>query len=116
VCCTVPRVWSVRYLREAEDELAALPGVERAAMINADKKLREFGPHLGTPHTSAVRGVRGSLRELRPRGGRSPWRGLYRRVGQEFVIAAVGPEAKADRRGFDRAVRQALDRLAKVEG
>jgi hypothetical protein len=31
------------------------------------------------------------------------------------VVAAVGPEAKADPRGFDRAVRRALEPLAKVE-
>jgi hypothetical protein len=101
---------------EAEDELTALPEPERAAMVNADQKLRALGPQLGAPHTSAVLGIEGTLRELRPRGGRSPWRGLYRRVGQEFLIAAIGPEAEHDRRGFDRAVRKALDRLEKVEG
>jgi hypothetical protein len=109
-------VWTVRYLPEAEDELAALPKQEQAAMINADRKLRELGPSLGAPHTSSVRGIKATLRELRPRGGRSPWRGLYRRVGQEFIIAAVGPEAEQDQRGFDRAVQQALDRLEKLEG
>jgi hypothetical protein len=40
---------------------------------------------------------------------------LYRQVGQVFVVAAIGPEAQADPRGFDRAVRRALERLAKVE-
>jgi len=30
------------------------------------------------------------------------------------VVAAVGPEAQADPRGFDRAVRRAVERLAKV--
>jgi|SRR6266852_3032626 len=112
----VARVWIVRYMPEAEDELGALPEPERAAMINADKKLRALGPQLGAPHTSAVLGIEETLRELRPRAGRSPWRGLYRRVGQEFLIAAIGPDAEVDRRGFDRAVRQALDRLEKVEG
>jgi hypothetical protein len=32
-----------------------------------------------------------------------------------LVIAAVGPEAEADKRGFDRAVRAALARLAELE-
>jgi hypothetical protein len=61
--------------------------------------------------------VRGAekLRELRPRAGRSAWRALYRQVGEVFVVAAVGPEAQSDPRGFDRAVRRALERLAKVE-
>ena len=55
------------------------------------------------------------LRELRPRVGRSPWRALHRQVGEAFVVAAIGPEAQSDPRGFDRAVRKALERLAKVE-
>lgn len=109
-------MWIVRYLREAEDELAALPEPERAAMINADKKLRALGPQLLAPHTSAVLGIRATLRELRPRGGRSPWRGLYRRVHNEFIIAAIGPDAEQDQRGFDRPVRRALDGLEKLEG
>ena len=51
------------------------------------------------------------LRELRPRGGRSPWRALYERHGSAFVIAAVAPEAEVNSRGFDRAVRLARRRL-----
>ncbi len=53
--------------------------------------------------------------ELRPRAGRSAWRALYRQVGDVFVLAAVGPEAQSDPRGFDRAVRRALRRLADLE-
>ena len=105
----------VRYLSEAEAERDALPAQERAAMINADKKLRALGPNLPAPHSSDVRGVKATLRELRPRGGRSPHRGLYRQVGQVFVIAAIGPDGKSDSRGFNRAVQRALERLEKVE-
>jgi hypothetical protein len=107
-------MWSVMYLPEAEQERAALPKPERAALINADAKLGAYGPMLGYPHTSAVRGAEG-LRELRPRAGRSAYRALYRQVGRVFVVAAVGPEAQSDPRGFDRAVRRAQERLAKVE-
>jgi hypothetical protein len=91
-------MWIVAYLPEAERERAALPNSERAALINADAKLGAYGPRLGYPHTSAVRGAE-RLRELRPLAGRSPWRALYRQVGEVFVIAAVGPEAQADPRG-----------------
>lgn len=107
-------MWSVRYLPEARVELEALPVVERAAVINAVEKLQALGEVLGYPHSSAVRGAVG-LRELRPRSGRSPWRGFYRRIGDVFVIGAVGPEAVHDRRGFDRAVRRAQERLREVE-
>ncbi len=107
-------MWLVAYLPEARQERAALPNAERAALINADAKLGAFGPSLGYPHTSAVRGA-DRLRELRPRAGRSAWRALYRQVGEVFVVAAVGPEAQSDPRGFDRAVRLALERLADLE-
>jgi len=107
-------VWTVVYLPEAEEERAALPKPERAAMINADAKLGAYGPQLGYPHTTAVRGAPG-LRELRPRTGRSPYRGLYRQVGKVFVVAAIGPEAQSDPRGFEKAVRRVVARLETVK-
>lgn len=81
-------------------------------MDHAVDKLEAFGPALSLPfpHQSDVRDAPG-LRELRPRAGRSACRALYTRVGDEFVIAAIGPEAKVDLRGFRRAVRDALARL-----
>src|SRR5258707_10044971 len=91
-------MWVVAYLPEAEQERAALPKAEQAALINADAKLGAYGPQLGYPHTSAVRDA-DRLRELRPRAGRSAWRALYRRVGEVFVVAAVG-----QRRNRTRAV------------
>ena len=90
-----------------------LPKSKRAALINADAELGAYGPRLGYPHTSAVRGAE-RLRELQPRAGRSAWRALYLLVGEVFAVAA-GLEAQADPRGFDRAGRRALERLAKVE-
>jgi len=73
-------------------------------------KLMAAGPTLSYPHQSAVRG-RSGLRELRPRAGRSAWRAFYHRVGDQFVVAAVGPEAQADQRGFDQVVALAVRRL-----
>jgi hypothetical protein len=107
-------MWDVRYLGEGEQERLGLPKLERNALIHAVEKLEAFGPQLGYPHTSAVQGFAG-LRELRPRAGRSPWRALYRRVGDVFVIAAVGPEAGSDQRGFNQAARRAVTRLADLE-
>ena len=46
----------------------------------------------------------------------SPWRGFYRRFGEVFVLAAVGPKAEVDPRGFKRAVVTAEERLEEVEG
>jgi hypothetical protein len=87
---------------------------EKAALINADAKLEALGPRLPYPHTSAVAGA-DRLRELRPRGGRSPWRALYRQVGDEFVVAAIAPEAAVDPPRFAAACRLAEARLAKLE-
>lgn len=103
----------VRLVPEATAELRALPPAERAAVLSAMKKLEAGGATLGAPHTSQVKGS--TLRELRPRQGRSPWRALYRRVGDAMVIGAVVPEAEADRQGFNRGVRRAERRLSKIE-
>ena len=106
-------MWDVVYLPEAKSERLVPPRVARNALIHAVEKLETFGPELGYPPTSAVQGFAG-LRELRPRAGRSPWRALYRRLGEVFVIAAVGPEAQSNQRGFERAARQAGVRLAEI--
>jgi hypothetical protein len=105
----------VDFVPAAMAEAKALPARERQALAHAVEKLRVKGDRLAFPHSSAVRGAAGTLRELRPRGGASRWRALYCRVGDAFVIAAVGPEAEVDQRGFDRAVRLALARLAAEE-
>jgi hypothetical protein len=107
-------MWEVRFHPVATKELARLPPRERAAMLNAVEKLTLFGPALPFPHCSAIQGVE-RLRELRPRAGRSPWRAFYRRVGGLFVVAAIGPEAGVDKRGFERAAAAAIARLAEVE-
>jgi hypothetical protein len=107
-------VWVVSFAIEAQQELISLPVQERVALLNAVAKLEAVGPRLPFPHQSAVKGVPG-LRELRPRGGRSPWRGFYRQLGDGFVIAAIGPEAQVDQRNFDRAVRAALARIQALE-
>jgi len=107
-------VWAVVFHPEAENELARLAATERVAMLNAVEKLKALGPTLPFPHQSNVQGSTG-LRELRPRAGRSRWRGCYGQIGDVFVVAAIGPEAKVDPRGFTRAVRAAATRLAAIE-
>lgn len=107
-------MWIYRYLPAAVAEREALTPREKAALINAEAKLAALGPSLPYPHSSSVQGA-DRLRQLRPRGGRSPWRALYRQVGGEFVVAAVGPEAQVDARGFAAACRRAEARLAEID-
>lgn len=115
-----PRVlsgsWPVRYHPKARSEAVAIPLQERKAVDNAVDKLASLGPRLPFPHSSKVMGdLGGSLRELRPRAGRSPWRCIYERIGDVFVIGAVGPEAQKDKAGFDSAVSAAKARLAEID-
>ncbi|MSV51436.1 MAG: hypothetical protein F2892_04090 [Actinobacteria bacterium] len=112
--CYRGRVWTVLFIDEAATERLSLPASERNALLHAVEKLEAFGPSLGFPHSSAVQGFPG-LRELRPRAGRSPWRAMYQRVGDVFVIAAIGPEAQVDHRRFTRASRLAVARIAELE-
>lgn len=101
-------------LPEAVTELEALPERERDAMNRALVKLRVLGDGLGYPHTSPVQGT--TLRELRPRQGRSPWRAFFRREPDgTIVVAAIGSEAVHNRRKFNRAVADAEQRLADRE-
>ena len=108
-------MWTVRYLDEAVQEREELVVQEKIALDRAVDKLSIFGPALPYPHQSDVRGAAG-LRELRPRAGRSPWRAFYARHKDTFLIAAIGPEAQVDGRGFRRAVEAATSRLAAYMG
>ncbi|MBI5835042.1 MAG: type II toxin-antitoxin system RelE/ParE family toxin [Armatimonadetes bacterium] len=103
---------AIEVLPEAKLEWDALPPREIAAMGNAILKLQAAGDQLGYPHSSAVLGLPEPLRELRPRQGSSPYRAFYCRCGHTIVVSAIGPEAKRDPNGFDRAVARALDRLS----
>jgi len=46
---------------------------------------------------------------------RSAWRCIYERIGDVFVVGAVGPEAQKDKAGFDGAVTAAKARLGEIE-
>ena len=107
-------VLRVDWDQDAREEVMRLPVAERRAVMSAVAKLEAFGDRLGAPHTSQVKGSRAGIRELRPRAGRSAWRALYRRVADRLVVLAVGPEAEHDKRGFDRAVRLAEERLREI--
>lgn len=106
-------MWKVLFTEEAARERLVLPPRERNALMRAVQKLEALGPNLGYPHSSSLK-EHGDLRELRPRGGRSLWRAFYRRIGDAFVVAAVGPAAEHDKRGFDRAARRARTRLDEI--
>lgn len=83
-------------------------------MLNAEEKLVALGERLGYPHSSALQGSQRGIRELRPRRGSSPWRLLYRRVSNSFVILAVAPEAQGNPGRFRAALVAAEQRLEEI--
>ena len=104
----------VDFHRAAQQELDSIPAVEQAAVQHAREKLMALGDHLPYPHQSAVKGV-ARLRELRPRGGNSPWRPIYTRTKSRFIVLAIAPEALVDTQGYRRAVAKANERLIEIE-
>ena len=108
----------VRWHPEAVGERdASWPPREQTAIFHAVQKLEAEGPRLPHPHSSAIQGEVGrGFRELRPRGGRSRWRPIYRQVAPDtFAILAVGPEAAIDGAGFDAAVARARQRFDQLD-
>ena len=111
---SIHALYEVIWHPDADVERAAVNNpAERVAIQHAREKLAVLGPKLAAPHCSAVKGEEGAgLRELRPRAGRSRLRPLYRRVDVRiFVILAIAPEVQIDKRGFERAIRAAKQRL-----
>lgn len=96
-----------KTLVKNQDELVAI----RAATI----KLKELGTSLSSPHQSKVRGTKTNIRELRPRGGDSPWRCLYSQVGSRtLLILAVAHDGQTDKRRFKQALGRAERRLKEI--
>lgn len=107
-----PRVVVVRACRVEVATVRRREPREASALERSIELLQLLGASLGYPHSSAVRAPAGrGMRELRPRAGRSRYRLIYRRVGKDFVILALGPEAKSDPTGFTQTLRLARNRL-----
>jgi hypothetical protein len=106
--------WAVVVHPLASTELAKIPPREQVAIRNAMVKLRQIGPALPFPHSSAVADA-DRLRELRPRAGNCPWRAFYRQIDNVFIVASIGPEAQVKPRDFTRALYNAEQRLKDLE-
>ena len=77
-------------------------------MRQAVERLELFGPRLGFPDSSAVKGT--PFRELRTRFAGQQYRVLYLQDGAEFILF-VGFHKTSDR-DLERAVREAERHLA----
>jgi hypothetical protein len=80
----------------------------RKAVFNVVQKLKDLGPDLPSPHMKSLKGE-ADLFELRPKQGACEVRPIYARLDDRFVVLAVA----AKKKGFDRAVLEATQRLSR---
>ncbi|MGH2878483.1 MAG: type II toxin-antitoxin system RelE/ParE family toxin [Solirubrobacteraceae bacterium] len=84
---------------------------EHRAILQAVLKLQELGERLGPPHMKPLKGAAAAtLRELRPKQGRSDWRAVYRRSGSIYVVLAIDRH-----KNFATLVERARARAARYE-
>ena len=105
-------VWHPEFQREWEELFRTEPR-EGNAVLHAIAILTVHEGRIGFPHSSAVRSPNASsLRELRPRRGRSRFRVLYTHLGSRCTLLALAPEATVDQRRFSAAVARAQRRAS----
>ncbi len=110
--------WEVRLYETLEGRvpvlefLIGLPARHRAKVRQAIGRLEVFGPRLGFPDTSAVKGA--PFRELRTRFAGQQYRILYLRDSDTFVLFTGFH--KTGTRDLDRAVREAEMYLSDYRG
>jgi phage-related protein len=81
-------MWSVQLIREAADELAALPADQRARFDWIRRLIEQHGlDKVGFPH---VRPIEGKLWEIRLKGRDGIARALYvTRTGRRVIVVRV---------------------------
>jgi hypothetical protein len=107
--------WHVVFRPSAEKELGRSADVGSSRCAACHREAGGARAHAAaSPSERRARWTRpeGVAPASRPQPDPAAVRG---RVGNAFVILTIGPEALVDRRGFDRAVRIAEQRLTEVE-
>jgi len=105
--------WDVRYFEESDGRVpffeftSGLPSRHQAKVRQVLERLAIFGPRLGYPDTSHVRGT--PFRELRTRFAGQQYRALYVQDTDAFIVF-VGFH-KTSERDLDRAIREARRHL-----
>ncbi len=91
--------WEIEYTDEFGGWWDALGANDQASIAASVKLLAQFGPALGFPHSSSIKGARhGNLRELRVQSGGRPIRVLYAFDPRRCALLLVG----GDKTGRDR--------------
>ncbi len=89
---------------EFDEWLAALTQRERKEVLHSMHLLQEVGLQLAYPYSSAIKGSRYALRELRPRRGDSPLRPIYAFDPRRRAVLIIGGDKGADKAMYDRII------------
>jgi len=97
----------VHETEEFEVWVQCLDRREREAVERVVRLLKVSGVTLGQPHSSALRGSRYPLRELRPKRGASPLRVLYAFDPRREAVVLLGGNKAKDSSFYRRAIARA---------
>ncbi len=85
----------------------SLDAGDRKALDLVVGLLRSQGVGLGSPYSSAIKGAKVALRELRPRRGASPLRAFYAFAPRRNVLLLIGGDKAGDNRFYTRMIARA---------
>ena len=97
----------VIYTDEFGEWFDALEESEQDAGIVVARMRGQMGVTLGFPASSALRGSRYALRELRPKQGRSPLRVIYAFDPRRDAVLIIGGDKGSSAKFYDRIIRTA---------
>jgi hypothetical protein len=97
----------VNATAELEQWIEGLSHREQKVVLQVVKILEQMGVALGEPYSSALKGAKHSLRELRPKRGGSPLRIIYAFDPKREALLLLGGDKGADKRFYERAIPKA---------
>jgi hypothetical protein len=97
----------VIYTDEFAEWFADLTQAQKNTVAVVVDMLEEAGVRLGFPHSSAIKGSRYALRELRPQSGRSPLRPFYAFDPRRQAVLPVGGDKGGDKDFYDQMIPRA---------
>jgi hypothetical protein len=105
--------WDIEHTDEFEAWWLSCTDDERESIRASVERLSAFGPALGFPYSSDVRGSRfGQMRELRVQHEGRPYRVFYAFNPLRTVLLLIGGEKTGDARFYKRMVSVADDLYA----
>ena len=103
--------WEVEFTDEFNEWWETLTLTQQKDVAHSVNLLAEFGPALGFPHSSQIKGsCHNAMRELRTQSGGRPLRTLYAFDPKRTAILLIGGDKTGDDGWYERMVPIA-DRL-----